>query len=98
MRSNKISLGIEIVTSSVSISDMLVKFDLISEESSDATESLDELESFLRFVSNELNFNTETSVVITEPLCKGVLLEDIVVLPTLLVLEEFSVLFLSRVQ
>ena len=96
--SDEIGLSIEIITSGISIADMLVELDLVSEETSDATETLHELEALLRLVSDKLNLNTEATVVITEPLSQRVLLNDIVVLACLLILEVLCVLFLGRVQ
>ncbi len=97
-RSDEIGLGIEVITSSIGVSNVLVKFDLISQETTDATEALHELEALLRLVCDELNLNSEASVVVTEPLGQRVLLKDVVILPTLLILEVFCVLFLGRVQ
>jgi hypothetical protein len=49
---------------------MILKFDLISQEPSDSSESLDELKAFLRFVGDELKFCTKVGIVIADPLCK----------------------------
>ena len=77
---------------------MLVKLDLVSEETTDATEAFHELETFLWLVSDEFNLDTEASVVVAEPLGQGVLLYNVVVLPAFLVFEVFCQFFLGWVQ
>jgi len=47
---------------------MILKFDLESQESTDTTESLDELEALLRFVSDKLKLGSELAIVIADPL------------------------------
>jgi hypothetical protein len=47
---------------------MILKFDLESQESTDTTETLDELKALLRFVSDELKLSSELAIVITDPL------------------------------
>jgi hypothetical protein len=47
---------------------MILKFDLESQESTDTTESLDELEALLRFVSDELKLCSELAIIIADPL------------------------------
>jgi len=49
---------------------MVLEFDLISEESTDTTETLNELETFLRFICNKFNFATKAVIVIAEPFSK----------------------------
>lgn len=98
VRSDKIGLWVEIVTSGISVTDMLVKLNLVPEEATDATESLDKLEALLRLVSDKLNLDTEATVVIAEPLSERVLLDNIVVLACLLILEILGILLLCRVE
>ena len=47
---------------------MILKFDLESQESTDTTESLDELKALLRFVSDELKLGSELAIIIADPL------------------------------
>jgi len=47
LRSDKVGIRVEIITTGVGISDMLVELDLVSEETTDATEALNELETLL---------------------------------------------------
>jgi hypothetical protein len=47
---------------------MILKFDLESQESTDTTETLDELKALLRFVSDELKLGSELAIVIADPL------------------------------
>ena len=77
---------------------MLVELDLVSEETTDATETFHELEALLGLICDKLDLNTKATVVVTEPLGQRVLLNDIVVLASLLILEVLCVLFLCRVQ
>lgn len=65
--SDEVSLGIEVVTTISEVSMMFLHVNFESEECSDTTESLNELETLLGFVSDELNLGTIVLIVVTEP-------------------------------
>lgn len=74
---------------------MVLKFDLVSQESADSSESLHKLESFLRLVSDELQFRSELGIVGAKPLCKLLSLYHVVSDLRLCITEELGVLLLS---
>lgn len=47
---------------------MVLEFDLESQEPTDTSEALHELEALLRFVGNELKFGSKAGIVIAKPL------------------------------
>jgi hypothetical protein len=76
---------------------MILKFDLISQEPSDSSESLDELKTFLRFVGDELKFGTKVGIVIADPLCKRFWFSHYIVwYLSFCIAEDLRVLFLKR--
>jgi hypothetical protein len=70
--SDEIGLSIEVVSTSFVVLFDISEFDLVSQESSDSSESLDELEALLRLVSDEFNFSSVVGVVVAEPLSQRV--------------------------
>lgn len=77
---------------------MILQFDLVSQESADSSESLHELESFLRLVGDELQLRSELGVVGAEPLGKRLSLDHVVGDLGVGIAEELLVLFLSGCQ
>lgn len=77
---------------------MILKFDLVSQEPSDSTESLHELEAFLRLVSDELKLRSKLGIVCADPLGERLSLDDVVGNLSLSISKELLVLFLSGVE
>lgn len=96
VRSDKISVCIEIIPSTGSChADMILQFDLVSQESAYSSESLHKLESLLRFVCDELQLRSKLRVVGAEPLGKRLSLDQVVRDLSVSIAEELLVLFLS---
>jgi hypothetical protein len=57
---------------------MILKFDLESQESTDTTEALHELEALLRLVRDELELRSILGIVIADPLSERLSLNDVV--------------------
>lgn len=74
---------------------MIFQFDLVSQESAYSSESLHELESFLRLVGDELQLRSELGVVGAEPLGKRLALDLVVGDLSVGIAEELLVLFLG---
>ena len=72
--SDEISLWVEIVSTLSVFTVVLLHVNLVSEETSDTAEALHELETFLRFISDELDSCSVILIVVTKPLAQRVFL------------------------
>lgn len=92
--SDKVFLSVEVVMLANSVADDLIDVHLVAEEATDATESLHELVAFRTLVSNEVDFETEVSVMEQEPVGKAHGVENFEFDSTLGVLKVLGVLLL----
>lgn len=97
-RSDKVFIGIEILILTSSITDDIVKLQLIAEEATNATEALHELESLCALVSDELDGETPLFVMHEEPISKSFLGLNFKDSTCFFVLEVLRVLLLCFVQ
>ena len=93
--SDKVLIGVEAVSSIIDIIQDSVNINLVSEGTSDTTEALDELETFLSFIRNKLNFAAVVLVVDEKPVTEWLLGNYVQICSSLSVLEVLWVLCLS---
>ena len=99
IHSNEILISIEVFSTKIgTIVYNTINIDFVSQGSSDTTESLYELETFLGLVWNELNFNTEMLVIDQKPITECFLGEDIQVYSSRWLLEPFWIVLLPWSQ
>jgi hypothetical protein len=92
--SDKVFLSVEVIMLANSVANDIIDVHLVAEEATDATESLHELVAFRTLVSNEVDFETEVSVMEQEPVGKAHGVENFEFDSTLGILKVLGVLLL----
>jgi len=95
VRSDEVLVWVEVFSSQVGVVvDDLVDVYFVAKEATNATEALHELMAFLGLVGNQLNFDTEVTVVHAEPVAQRFRLDNLEVDSTVCILEVLRVALL----
>lgn len=92
--SDKVFFSVEVILMTSSVANYLVNVQLVAEEASNTTESFTELVAFCTLVSDEVNFQSEVSIVEQKPVSKTHGVDDFVFDASLGILEVLGVLLL----